>query len=111
MGKRGQALVEFVLILPVFVMFLLGIVDFGNVLYKKYHLENDLDYVVELYKQNKMSDINNYISQNKLDFDYEINGDMTTIKLSKKVDIVTPGANLIFDSPYTILVDRVIYNA
>lgn len=110
MNKKGQALVEFVLILPVFVVFLLGIIDFGNVLYKKYHLENELDYVVELYKQNKMSDINNYINLNKLDFEYEVNGDMTTIKLSKKVDIVTPGASLIFDSPYTILVDRVIYN-
>lgn len=111
MNKRGQALVEFVLILPVFVVFLLAIIDFSNVLYKKYHLENDLDYIVELYKLNKMTDINKYIDTKRISFDYEVDGDMTTIKISKEVDIVTPGANLILDNPFTIVVDRVIYNA
>ena len=30
--------------------------------------------------------------------------------LEKKVDIITPGLNLIFDNPYNIKVKRVIYN-
>ncbi|MDD2377564.1 MAG: pilus assembly protein [Bacilli bacterium] len=110
MNKKGQALVEFILVLPVFVMFLLSILDFSNVIYKKYHLENDLDYVVELYRQDKITEISNYTSSKHITFDYEINGEKTVITLSKKVDIVTPGANLIFDNPYIVNVDRVIYN-
>lgn len=40
MNKKGQALIEFVLILPIFLMILFVIVDFGNLLYSKNKLQN-----------------------------------------------------------------------
>ena len=50
MNKKGQALVEFVLILPVFLIILLVIVDFGNLLYSKNKLENDSNDMVRIIK-------------------------------------------------------------
>ena len=40
MNRKGQALVEFVLILPLFIMLLFAIIDFGNILNQKSKLEN-----------------------------------------------------------------------
>ena len=40
MNRKGQALVEFVLILPIFIMILFSIVDFGMIFNKKNELEN-----------------------------------------------------------------------
>ncbi|MDD2435223.1 MAG: TadE/TadG family type IV pilus assembly protein [Bacilli bacterium] len=110
MNKKGQALVEFILILPIFVMFLLSMLDFANVIYRKYHLENDLDYIVDLYRQAKTTEINIYAQSEEIRVDYQVVGDKTTVILYKNVDIITPGASLIFDDPYTVEVKRVIYN-
>ena len=50
MNRKGQALVEFVLILPVFILILFAIVDFGTILSKKNELENDSMDIVSLVK-------------------------------------------------------------
>ena len=44
-NNRGQALVEFILILPVFLMIILCMIDFGKIFYEKYALQNDLDLI------------------------------------------------------------------
>ena len=35
MNKKGQALVEFIIILPVFIFMILAIIDIGKMLYDK----------------------------------------------------------------------------
>ena len=40
MNRKGQALIEFVLILPIFILILFATVDFGLILSKKNELEN-----------------------------------------------------------------------
>ena len=52
MNRKGQALVEFVLILPIFVLILLTIVDFGNILVTKNKLENDASDIVRIIRNN-----------------------------------------------------------
>ena len=52
--NKGQALVEFIIILPVALLLVLGVIDFGNIIYKKYTLENDLNTVVDLYQMIKL---------------------------------------------------------
>ena len=66
MKNRGQALVEFVLIIPIFLMILLAIIDFGNIFHTKYTLQNDLDLITNLYKEKKEDDYLNYASNNKI---------------------------------------------
>lgn len=109
-NNRGQALIEFILIVPVLAIFILGIFDIGNVIYKKYQLENDLDYIVDLYEENKANDIENYIRKQKINMDNSKNLEYTTITLSKNITFVTPGASKILGSSYKISTSRTIRN-
>ena len=47
--NKGQALVEFVLIVPILIFILLALIDIGNVIINKYKLEDNLSTIVELY--------------------------------------------------------------
>ncbi len=110
MKNKGQALVEFIIILPVLLLLILGAIDFGNILYKEYTLENDLDYVVELVRQNKTTEVNYYVKQKNLKSEIEVKSTTTTITLSKKVVVNTPGLNRILGRNYQIKASRVISN-
>ncbi len=110
MKNKGQALVEFIIILPILLLLLLGIIDFGNIIYKKYTLENDLDQIVNLVKQKNEAGINTYIKQNNLTSNIEANSDTTSITLTKKITINTPGLNKILGKNYQIEAKRVILN-
>ncbi len=110
MKNKGQALVEFIIILPVLLLLILGAIDFGNILYKEYTLENDLDYVVELVRQNKMTEVDYYVTQKELIKNIETKSTTTTITLSRKVAVNTPGLNRILGKNYQIEASRVISN-
>ena len=56
--NKGQALVEFVLIVPILIFILLALIDIGNVIINKYKLEDNLSTIVELYQNNKHDEIN-----------------------------------------------------
>lgn len=107
---KGQALVEFVIIIPIFFIILFSAIDLGNIIYKKYQMENDLDYVVDLYRQNKTSEINVYVNKQGLILKTEKIEETVKISLEKPVKINTPGMNIIINNPYKIVVDRVVYD-
>lgn len=109
LNKKGQALVEFILILPIFLMILFVIVDFGMIFSAKSSLENTSNDII-LMLQNKQ-DITS-ISNTYNDYDIEINksddGKYYNILIKDYVDLVTPGINIVLDDPYPISVKRVI---
>ena len=109
MKNRGQALVEFVLIMPVLLIILLGVIDFGNIFKTKYDLQNDLDLIVELYKDGKTDDYNNYVWNHNLQINITENNNLTTIEISKKIDIKTPILDKVFKSPYLLTESITIY--
>lgn len=109
MNRKGQALVEFVLILPVFLLLFFAVVDFGMILSGKNELENiSVDVISMLKNDNTIEEINRIFS----DVSIDINSDnkYTTVKIYKNVKIMTPGLNLILDDPYEIAVERIIPN-
>lgn len=109
MNRKGQALVEFVLILPVFILILFAIVDFGTILSKKNELENDsIDIVLLINNGANIDEIKNKYSD--LDIELKDVDKYTEIKISKNINIITPGLNLILGDPYKIIVERVIPN-
>ena len=55
-NKKGQALVEFVLILPILLLFLFVIIDFANIYYSKNHLEGVVSDVVTFVENGKTTD-------------------------------------------------------
>lgn len=112
-NNKGQALVEFVLILPVILMILFIIIDFAHVYYERNHLESVLNDVIYMIKDNKSSeeikstldkDINYVITDNS----NANNSDFTTVVMTKEVLLVTPFSNLFLDNPYLIRVERTI---
>ena len=55
-----------IIILPVFLLIMLAVIDFGNIISKKYSLENSLDTVTDMYLSNGNNiDSNDYISVEK----------------------------------------------
>lgn len=112
MNKKGQALVEFIIILPIMIFVLLVIVDFGIMSYNKNRLENMIDDVSKMYKNNETTEeINKFIKDNDKDITYQINNKekYITIKLSKKYKSITPGIDKMFKIS-NIDVEREIYN-
>ena len=87
-NNKGQALVEFILIFPIIVLILCIIIDFSNVFVSENKLENKLDDVIYLIRNNKENDINNILDNN--------------------TKFITPFSNIFFKNDYNISTKRVI---
>lgn len=108
MNRRGQALIEFVLILPTFLFILFAIIDFGVIFSTTNDLESDSADIIELFKngtsvlelEKMYSDSSIVISQ--------IEDNYYKFTVSESVNLITPGFNRIFGDPYIIYVERVV---
>ena len=109
-NNRGQALIEFVILLPVFMMLILGILDLGNIIYHKYQLGNDLDYISDLYIENKIDEINKYVNDREIHHKISDENNKANILISDEVKIITPGLNIILGKYYTVSVERMLYH-
>ena len=107
--SKGQALVEFIIVLPLLVLIIISIIDFGNIFIKKYSLENDLDTVVDLYEIQEYSKINEYVNNKDIKIDYKEENDFLTINLSKDIKIYSPILSIILGNSYNVNVDRSVY--
>ena len=86
MKKKGQALVEFVLVFPIFLLIVTTIIELGSINYQRYKLEDNLDTVCEMYR--KGNDLNDYLKANDLVADIKVNDDEVKIDVSKNVEII-----------------------
>lgn len=111
-NKKGQALVEFVLILPILLLIVFAMIDIGRILLCKTHLENVMNDVVVLVNDDKSSsEIKAYLSLDDYDISYNIEkSQYKLITLKSKVKIITPGLNSFLDNPYYVTVERKIIN-
>lgn len=109
MNRKGQALVEFVLILPIFIFILFSIVDFGMILNKKSQLENVSVDIISRFKNNdSIEDIKK--SYDDLFINFDSNDVDIVITITAEVDIMTPGLNLVLGDPHKITIERIIPN-
>lgn len=113
MNKKGQALVEFILIAPVLIMVLFCMIDFGKILYYRINLESKLDKVINFYESEMTYD----------EIKAKMEADDSSVKmtitnkdnkyvefiLTKDTEIITPGLNLILDNPFKVEVTRMVY--
>lgn len=107
MNKKGQALIEFVLILPVLLFILFAIIDFGIIFSSKCNLENDSVDIINLFKNgtsiSSIEDIYDDISIN-----VSTNDKYYKFSINSSVSLITPGLDRILGEPYLIKVERVI---
>lgn len=110
MNNKGQALIEFVLILPIFVFILFAVIDFGVIFNTKSNLENDSMDIINLYKNGtSIDEIKDMYIDRKIDILDD--GEYYKFKISTSVNLITPGFNRIFGDPYLIDIERVVPNA
>ena len=102
MNKKGQALVEFILILPVLLLILMAMIDIGNIFLTKYELENNLETVTEMYKNNDENNLNTFLTKENLTLNKEKTNAMTTLTLKQTVQINAPLLNNILGKNYEI---------
>lgn len=108
MNRRGQALVEFVLILPVFLLILFTIVDFGNFLAKKNQLETESTDIVLLLRNGKSAEeVAKSYSKIKIEksvFEEKYN----KIKISENITLINPLLYKILGNPCIVEVERIV---
>lgn len=113
MNKKGQALIEFIIILPILLIIILSIIDLGFILAKNNYLESQIDSVIEMYHRDEsLESINQFVKKNNEKVKVELSNDdnkYINIKLIEEYKPVTPGINLIIGNPYLITSKRVIY--
>ena len=112
-NKKGQALVEFVLILPILLILIFLIIDLGRIIYTKNNLVNMVSDASDMYQKNidkeKILEVLN--SQEKItNLDIYEKDSLTYIKLTKNINLLTPGLNIILKNPYEIITPRVVPN-
>lgn len=107
MNNKGQALIEFILILPLFLMILFVMVDFGVIFSSKSKLENSSYDIVELLNDGtSIEEIRSIYPD--LEVNLIVQNSYMKLSLDQKVDLITPGLNRILEDPYPISVERVI---
>ena len=99
-NKKGQALVEFIIIVPVLILIIASIVDYVRIAQLRISLENMLEEVIENPDYKLDSDIN----LNEVTTDGEI-----SYYLRKNINIYSPFLTVVMKNPYPVEVMRVIY--
>ena len=107
MNRKGQALIEFVLILPVLIFILFAVIDFGMIFSTKNTVENDSLDIVSLFKNGtSIDEIRKIYSEN--DIRISNDGEYYVFKITTSINLITPGLNKILGDPYIINVERII---
>ncbi len=96
-NNKGQALIEFALILPIILLVLLYIIEFGRIIQNKQQLESDMDLIITLYQEKKQIELNEYIQNNNITINYNKQNELTTIKISKNLKSNMPLISKIMD--------------
>lgn len=111
--KCGQALIEFVIILPIFIFMIFSVIDFGKILYFENNLESKMDDIITIYEKEKdISKIEELLNLDKAKEKLSLKEENEYLKFSleKDVIIITPGLNIFLKNPYKINIERVIYH-
>ena len=106
--QKGQALVEFILILPILLFLMMTIFDIGTIMYEKYKLNQILDTASDIFSNQGTDEAINYAIKNKVKFDYQIQDGNYILTISKNIKITTPVFNKILGNPYQIKEEKMI---
>lgn len=111
MNKKGQALVEFIIVFPIILFIFLAIIDYVMMSYNKIKMENIISDVERMYKNNENSEeINDFIKKNDLDISLLVKKEdkYLMLKLEKEYDCLTPGLDKILNAS-KIKIERNVY--
>lgn len=99
MNKKGQALIEFIIILPIFIMLMLAVFDYVRIYSEKSNLESVIEDVI----------LSNELNDDNITVLKETDEEKTKYILNKSIDIYSPVISVIIGNKYVVSVSRVIY--
>lgn len=108
-NERGQALIEFLMIVPILFLIIMAVFDFGNILYHRYELENHLDVIADFYENEKEEELESYLDNHNLTMEVSKEVGYEVICIKKKISISTPGLSLVLGDPYSISTSKTVY--
>lgn len=112
-NNKGQALVEFIIILPVIIFIIMGLVDTIVIFTHKNNAESKMADVIELYKNNESDEnITKFIQKDLKSASFKSNKDAkySYLEITDNYEFITPGLSTILGNPYKITTERVILN-
>lgn len=109
MKKKGQALIEFILVLPVLMIIIMSLIDIGNIFIKKYELNHDIELIENMYQRGDMQKLAAYVSKENITLEEETNENLITIKIKKKVEVNAPILTKIIGKKHEIKTSRTFY--
>lgn len=109
MNKKGQALIEFILILPVLLILFMSLADIGNIYIKKYELNSKLDTISDIYLTNKNEALA-YAANEDITVEESTNTNFITITAKKNIKINAPILNRIIGKNFEIKESKTLYN-
>ena len=98
MNKKGQALIEFIIILPIFIMMMLAVFDCVRIYSEKSKLEGILEDVI--LDDTPYSDVN--VTKNRVNKG-------TEYVVSKDIEIYSPVVSVVTGNKYNVTVKRIVY--
>ena len=99
MNKKGQALIEFIIILPIFIILMLAVFDYVRIYSEKSNLESVIEDVI----------LSNELNDDNITILKETDDEKTKYTLNKSIDIYSPVISVIIGNKYVVSVSRVIY--
>ena len=106
-NQKGQAFLEFVLILPIIVLLLLGVVSIGIIFIRKNELENQVVDIIQIWKEqdSSLKELENLLKKEGLEVSIMKNAttSFVTIQVKEKVPLLGP-----IQKEFPIEVKRVI---
>lgn len=108
-NQKGQALIEFLMLLPVLFFIIMAVFDFGNILYHRYKLENKMDSIVDLYANGEQEKLEEYLNKNHLVLTTDKEERYLTLSVREEISIYTPGLGMVLGSPCKIDASKTIY--
>ncbi len=101
MNKKGQALVEFVLILPVLIFVIFAFIDVSRLMIMKNHLETVLNEVdIETKEVND--------KEYKISITKKNNEENVEIELKSCLEVMTPGLDKIMGDPACVTTSKIL---
>jgi Flp pilus assembly protein TadG len=120
--RKGQAIVEFALVLPILLLLFCAIADFGRIFYASAHLNMVTQEAVRLAGLGRSdSEINVFVKNNVHLIDKDsikinispsgvgrVSGDYTKVEIIYEVKYVTPLMSIILPSPFQVITESTI---
>ena len=110
LNKKAQALVEFVLLLPIIVLLLFSFIDILHLLVVRNETNDKFSDEIELVEDKKETviEMEKHLKKEDISLSYETDDKYITIRATKKIKWISPVTDIVLKDRNTIKLKRVI---